>query len=91
MKRLLMMATVLALAGMAQAGPIRNAVASIRQAVAERRGTCQPATTRAQPVREFIQAQPVRTVLANGIETTGQVIQQAGQVLRPTCSNGVCR
>ena len=91
MKRLLMIATVLSLGGMAPAGPIRNMVANFRLAVAERRGTSSTCTTQAQPVREFIQAQPVRTVLANSAETAAQVIHQAGVVLRPTCSNGACR
>lgn len=44
-----------------------------------------------RPVQQFQQAQPVRTVLANTVEATGQMIQQAGAIVRPTCSNGVCR
>lgn len=44
-----------------------------------------------RPVQQVQEAQPVRTVLANTLEQTGQVIQQAGAVIRPTCSNGTCQ
>ena len=44
-----------------------------------------------RPIQVVQQAAPVRTVLANTAEATGQMIQQAGATVRPTCSNGVCR
>jgi hypothetical protein len=82
--------SVLALGGMSTAQSREPLFPRLRAVFA--RPTCATASNvaSAQPVREFLQSQPIRSAVANTFETVGGTVIQAGQVLRPTCSNGTC-
>ncbi len=97
MKRILLTLAALVLtAACADAGPLRNWLASRRQ--------CQPApvVTYSPPPTQTYQPGPVQTVAANVLVGTGQIFQAAGQVVQAyqpagfapvarTCSGGGCR
>lgn len=103
MKRLILMAAVMVLtASVADAGPIRNAVARLTG-----RGgcnSCQTQTVQYQPEQQYAtvyQPGPVQQVVGGVIYSAGSAVQQAGGVVagypvggwavRPTtCAGGNC-